>query len=75
MRVVALAVLGRRAEDRHTDLVVRVLAALRIWRRRIQARRMLTQLDSRTPRDAGIDPMAAQYEALQPVWIADRRLR
>ena len=71
----AWAVIGRRAEDRHTDWLSRVWDALRVWRMRSQARRALTVIDVRTLVDAGIDPVAAQYEAAQPFWIAERRLR
>lgn len=75
MRAIALAVLGRRAEDRHTAWQIRVMNALRTCRQRIHARRLLAQMDARTLRDAGIDPMAAQFEVMQPFWVAERRLR
>lgn len=71
----AWAVIGRRAEDRQTELWLRLVQTLRSWRWRIHARRALRQIDHRTLCDAGIDPMAAQYEATQPFWIAERRLR
>lgn len=75
MRAIAGTILGRRAEDRGTDCLTRLMSALRGWRRRIQARQVLAQIDVRTLRDAGIDPVAAQYEAQQPFWIAERRFR
>lgn len=71
----AWAVIGRRAEDRDTGWRTRLVVALRIWRLRSRARRVLAGIDRRTLRDAGIDPVAAQYEAAQPFWIAERRLR
>lgn len=75
MMSLAWAVVGRRAEDRDTDWPTRLIAALRVWRRRIQARQALAQVDLRTLVDAGIDPVAAQYEAARPFWVAERRLR
>ncbi|MCW0233731.1 MAG: hypothetical protein OJJ21_09050 [Ferrovibrio sp.] len=75
MRAIAWAVLGRRAGDRQTHWLTRVLETLRAQRRRIRARQILAQIDARTLRDAGIDPVAAHYEATQPFWIAGRRLR
>lgn len=54
------AIFGRRAEDRRTHWWMRAAEALRIWQRRSHARRMLGRVDSRTMRDAGIDPVAAQ---------------
>ncbi|WP_341910303.1 hypothetical protein [Ferrovibrio terrae] len=71
----ALAVLGRRAEDRHTPWLTRLLEALRVQHRRIRARQALARIDHRTLRDAGIDPVAATYEASLPFWVAERRLR
>lgn len=75
MRAMALAVLGRRAEDRHTTWLTRLLEALRVQHRRIRARQALARIDHRTLRDAGIDPVAATYEASLPFWVAERRLR
>ena len=75
MRTLAWVVIGRRAEDRHTDWLSRLRGALRVWRTRSQARRALARIDLRTLVDAGIDPVAARYEAVQPFWIAERRLR
>ncbi len=71
----AWAVIGRRAEDRHTDWLTRLASALKIWLRRSRARQQLGQIDLRTLVDAGIDPVAAQYEAARPFWVAERRLR
>ncbi len=70
-----LAVLGRRAEDRDTTWLTRLLEALRVQHRRIRARQALARIDHRTLRDAGIDPVAATYEAALPFWVAERRLR
>lgn len=75
MMSLAWAVVGRRAEDRHSDWLSRLREALRVWRRRSQARQALAIIDIRTLVDVGIDPVAAQYEAMQPFWIAERRLR
>lgn len=75
MRSLVWTVIGRRADDRGTHVLTRLWAAMLIWRRRIRARRMLAQVDLRTMCDAGIDPVAAQYEAQRPFWIAERRLR
>jgi uncharacterized protein YjiS (DUF1127 family) len=75
VRSLAWAVVGRRAEDRHTGWLSRLWDALRVWRRRIHARRALTAIDLRTLADAGIDPVAAQYEAARPSRVAERRLR
>lgn len=75
MMSLAWAVVGRRAEDRHTGWLSRLAAALRVWRQRSQARQALSGIDLRTLVDAGIDPVAAQYEAARPFWVAERRLR
>ncbi|MFN4309791.1 MAG: hypothetical protein ACK4FK_04290 [Ferrovibrio sp.] len=69
------AAIGRRAEDRQAGWLRRLAQALRIQRRRRAARRLLARIDPRTLRDAGIDPVAAHYEATRPFWIAERRLR
>ena len=71
----AWAVVGRRAEDRRTAWASRLAAALQVWHRRIRARQALAMVDRRTLEDAGIDHLAAQFEAAQPFWIAERRLR
>lgn len=52
-----------------------VAAQIATWRQRIQARRTLAQIDTRSLRDAGIDPGAAQFEAAQPFWRPQRPLR
>lgn len=75
MNAIVWAVCGRRAEDRQTGWLTRLAWALRVRHRRIRARRVLARIDPRTLRDAGIDPVAAYYEATQPFWIAERRLR
>lgn len=72
---IAWAVIGRRAEDRHTDWLTRLWLALQTWNRRSRARQQLGEIDARTLRDAGIDPVAAQYESLRPFWVVERRLR
>lgn len=71
----AWAVVGRRAGDRHTAWLSRLAGALGVWRQRARARQALAAVDIRTLKDAGIDPVAAQFEAAQPFWIAERRLR
>lgn len=75
MRALAGAVAGRRAEDAGTGWLARLLQALRVRRRRSRMRRLLARIDVRTLRDAGIDPVAARYEAARPFWVAERRLR
>lgn len=75
MQAIVWAAYGRRAEDRETAWLTRVFQALQVRRRRIRARRQLAQIDARTLRDAGIDPVAAHYEATRPFWVAERRLR
>lgn len=75
MMTLIWTVVGRREEDRHTDWLTRLAGALQVWRKRIRARRALAQIDLRTMVDAGIDPVAAQYEAMRPFWVAERRLR
>jgi uncharacterized protein YjiS (DUF1127 family) len=72
---VAWAIRGRRAEDRHMTWIARVAATWGSWRKRIHVRSLLARIDARTLRDVGIDPVAAQYEATRPFWIAERRLR
>lgn len=75
MHALIQTVIGRRAEDRGTHVLTRLRDALLVWRRRVRARRMLVQIDLRTMCDAGIDPVAAQYEMQRPFWVAERRLR
>ena len=41
---------------------------LSLWRQRIELRRRLAELDSRTLRDIGISPAAAAYESGKPFW-------
>ena len=52
----------------------RLTALFVLWRRRIQARRTLAQMDVRCLRDAGIDPGLADFEAAQPFWRPPVRL-
>ena len=75
MQAIVWAVFGRRAEDRQTGWLTRVTQALRVRHRRIRARRVLARIDPRIAQGAGIDPVAADYEATRPFWIAERRLR
>jgi uncharacterized protein YjiS (DUF1127 family) len=48
---------------------------LHAWRRRARSRRELARVDSRTLRDAGIDPGAASFEINQPFWRPSLQLR
>ena len=48
---------------------------LAVWASRRRNRRALAAVDSRTLRDAGIDPGAAGFEAAQPFWKTPIRLR
>ncbi|MBS4047690.1 MAG: hypothetical protein KG075_15205 [Alphaproteobacteria bacterium] len=68
------AILGRRAGDRGTRWWMRAAEAFRIWHRRSHSRRMLGRIDHRTMRDAGIDPVAAQYGATVLWRHVERRL-
>lgn len=45
------------------------------WSARARSRRDLASVDSRTLRDAGIDPGAASFEINQPFWRAPLQLR
>jgi len=38
------------------------------WRRRSQERRELAQLDARSLRDLGLNPVNIQFEANKPFW-------
>ena len=55
------------AEPRCT-LRRRVALTLALWRHRIDMRRRLAEMDSRSLRDAGISPAAAAYESGKPFW-------
>ena len=46
----------------------RIAFTLSLWRQRIELRRRLAELDSRTLRDIGISPAAAAYESGKPFW-------
>jgi uncharacterized protein YjiS (DUF1127 family) len=74
VRAVVHAILGRRAGDRRTHWLMRVAEALRVWRRRSHARRMLGRIDIRTMLDAGIDPLAARHGSGLLLRVVDRRL-
>ncbi len=74
LRALIRAILGRRAGDRGSRWWMRAAEALRLWRRRSHARRLLGRIDLRTMRDAGIDPVAAQNN-VAVVWRhVERRL-
>lgn len=45
-----------------------LIRIITLWRRRVEARRALGQIDFRTLREAGIDPGFADYEMAQPFW-------
>lgn len=47
----------------------------KVWRERVQARRLLAGMDARSLRDAGISPAAAAYESGKPFWQAMGGLR
>lgn len=74
LHAIVRAILGRRAGDRGTTWWMRAAEALRIWRRRSHARRLLGRIDLRTMRDAGIDPVAAQHNLVALWRHVDRRL-
>lgn len=74
MHAIIRAILGRRAGDHRTHGWMRAAEALRVWRRRALARRMLGRIDVRTMRDAGIDPVAARHGGGPLLRIVDRRL-
>ena len=46
----------------------RVVFTLELWRQRVEMRRCLARMDSRSLRDAGISPAAAAYESGKPFW-------
>jgi uncharacterized protein YjiS (DUF1127 family) len=46
----------------------RIVFTLSLWRQRIEIRRRLAELDSRSLRDIGISPAAAAYESGKPFW-------
>lgn len=46
----------------------RLAITIAVWRKRINARRCLAQMDARSLRDAGLSPAAAAYEAGKPFW-------
>ena len=46
-----------------------------LWRQRVDMRRRLAEMDSRSLRDAGISPAAAAYESGKPFWARMGSLR
>ena len=48
---------------------------LHLWSARARSRRELARVDTRTLRDAGIDPGAASFEVNQPFWRPALQLR
>jgi uncharacterized protein YjiS (DUF1127 family) len=50
------------------SLVQRVGFTFALWRQRVELRRRLAEMDSRSLRDLGISPAAAAYESGKPFW-------
>ena len=46
-----------------------------LWRQRVDMRRRLAEMDSRSLRDVGISPAAAAYESGKPFWARMGSLR
>ena len=53
----------------------RLALLFKVWRERINSRRLLAAMDARSLRDAGISPAAAAYESGKPFWQAMGGLR
>jgi len=49
-------------------LAGRIFFTLARWRERIELRRRLAEMDSRSLRELGISPAAAAYESGKPFW-------
>jgi uncharacterized protein YjiS (DUF1127 family) len=70
----------KRFDDRRLDMFVTTTSAPRLslvqrlgftfalWRQRVELRRRLAEMDSRSLRDLGISPAAAAYESGKPFW-------
>lgn len=46
----------------------RAVLTFALWRQRVDMRRRLAEMDSRSLRDIGISPAAAAYESGKPFW-------
>lgn len=46
----------------------RVVLTVILWRQRVDMRRRLAEMDSRSLRELGISPAAAAYESGKPFW-------
>lgn len=53
----------------------RIVLMFALWRHRVDMRRRLAEMDSRSLRDAGISPAAAAYESGKPFWAQMGPLR
>lgn len=53
---------------RQPSLVRRLGFTFALWRQRVELRRRLAEMDSRSLRDLGISPAAAAYESGKPFW-------
>ena len=61
---------GTRAAKRQRAPIDRIMAMLRQWRRRAQARRELAGLDDYLLHDIGLSRSQAQFESGKPFWRA-----
>jgi uncharacterized protein YjiS (DUF1127 family) len=57
------------------SFVQRLGLTLAVWRERVELRRRLAEMDSRSLRDLGISPAAAAYESGKPFWDKIGHLR
>jgi uncharacterized protein YjiS (DUF1127 family) len=64
----------RRAEMKHFPLlsvIRRIVAAIRLWRRRARSRQQLRELDDRLLKDIGLRREDVGYEFPKPFWHCD----
>lgn len=53
----------------------RIVLIFAVWRQRVEMRRRLAEMDSRSLRELGISPAAAAYESGKAFWKRVRCLR
>ena len=60
----------RLTNSQEPDFLVRLVATLRLWRRRARERAALAGLDERALHDIGLSRASAAFEINKPLWRA-----
>ena len=57
-----------RTEIAHLGLIGRMVATIRLWRRRVRSRQQLRDLNDHSLKDIGLSRDAVAYEVAKPFW-------